>query len=115
MEILPETVKRLNATQQWYWRLILQVGQGAPLASLSWDVAGLDMGVRVMEHKVLLVLHFRYLDEESLAHRVYLEQLAMGWPGLASEVEQICEQLNRANTITRKLSQGHVIRKMNKY
>ena len=104
VEITPETVKRLNATQQWYWRLILQVGPGAPLSSLSWDVAGLDMGVRVMEHKVLLVLHFRYLDEESLAHRVYLEQLAMGWPGLASEVEQICEQLNIENVNTTKQS-----------
>ena len=57
-----------------------------------------------MEHKVLLVLHFRYLDEESLAHRVYLEQLAMGWPGLASEVEQICEQLNIENVNTTKQS-----------
>ena len=67
------------------------------------------MGIRVMEHKVLLVLHFRYMYEESLAHRVYLEQLAMnhgpmGWPGLASEVEQICEQLNIENVNTTKLS-----------
>ena len=94
---------------------MLRLVESCSLVNLSMSMACLDMGVRVMEHKVLLVLHFRYLDEESLAHRVYLEQLAMGWPGLASEVEQICEQLNRANTITRKLSQGHVIRKMNKY
>ena len=104
VEITPEIIKRLNATQQWYWRLILQVGPGAPLGSLSWDVACLDMAVRVMEHKVLLVLHFRYLDQESLAHRVYLEQLAMRWPGLASEVEQICEQLNIENVNTTRQS-----------
>ena len=48
------------------------------------------------------MLHFRYPDQESLAHRVYLEQLAMGWPGLASEVEQICKQLNIENVNTTK-------------
>ena len=90
----------LNATQQWYWRLILQVGPGAPLASLAWDVACLDMGVRVQQQKVLLVLHLRHLDQESLAHKVYLEQLAMGWPGLASEAEQICKELNIENVNT---------------
>jgi hypothetical protein len=100
VDISPETIKRLNSTQQWYWRLILQVGPGAPLASLSWDVAGLDMGVRVMQHKVLLALHLRYLDQESLAYRVYLEQQAMGWPGLAAEVEQICNVLKIENVNT---------------
>ena len=100
VEISPATVKRLNATQQWYWRLIFQVGPGAPLASMAWDITCLDMGVRVMQHKVLLALHLRYLDQESLAHRVYMEQLAMGWPGLALEVEQICEDLNIENANT---------------
>ena len=78
------------------------MGPGAPLASLSWDVACLDMGIRVMEHKVLLVLHLRYLDQESLAHKVYLEQLAMGWPGLSTEVEEICLQLSIENVNTTK-------------
>ena len=40
------------------------------------------------------MLHLRYLDQESLAHRVHLEQRAMGWPGLSTEVEEICRQLN---------------------
>ena len=102
VEITPETVKRLNATQQWYWRLIFQVGPGSPLSSLAWDLTCLDMGVRVMQHKVLLALHLRHLDQESLAARVYLEQQAMGWPGLASEVEQICEELNIENANTTK-------------
>ena len=82
------------------------MGPGAPLGSLSWDVAGLDMGVRVKEQKVLLALHLRYLDQESLAHRVYIEQLAMGWPGLASEAEQICEELNIENVNTTRCNKS---------
>ena len=101
-DISPDTVKRLNTTQQWFWRLIYQVGPGAPFASLAWDQSSLDIGVRIFKEKVMLVLHLRYLDKESLAHRVYQEQLAMGWPGLASEVEDICKELKieNANTTT---------------
>ena len=51
------------------------------------------MGLRVWKEKILLVLHLRQLDEESLASRVYKEQLANKWPGLAEEVEKICKQL----------------------
>ena len=100
VEITPATVKRLNATQQWYWRLIYRVGPGAPLSSLTWDQTYLNMGVRVMEQKVLLALHLRHLDEESLAARVYLEQQAMGWPGLATEVVKICGELGIENVNT---------------
>ena len=41
----------------------------------------------------LIHMNLRHLDEESLAHRVYMEQLAMDWPGLACEVADICREL----------------------
>ena len=43
VEISADTEKRLNTIQQWFWRLVYQVGPGAPLASLGWDTACLDM------------------------------------------------------------------------
>ena len=33
------TEKKLNSIQNWFLRLVLQVGPGAPLASLLWDTA----------------------------------------------------------------------------
>ena len=75
VNISPETIKRLNSTQQWYWRLILQVGPGAPLVSLSWDVAWLGRGSAGCSTR-------------------YLEQQAMVWPGLSAEVEHICKVLH---------------------
>ena len=59
-----------------------------------------------MEQKVLLALHLRHLDEESLAARVYMEQLAMGWPVLACEVVQICRELNIEDVNTKKYSKS---------
>ena len=41
----------------------------------------------------MLVLHIRRLGEETLANRVYREQLANQWPGLAKETESICQEL----------------------
>ena len=36
-EMSRETERRLNSLQQWFLRLVLQVGPGAPLPSLYWD------------------------------------------------------------------------------
>ena len=36
-------------------------------------------------------------DPESLARRVYIEQLQQGWPGLATEVASICKQVGIAD------------------
>ena len=51
---------------------------------------------------MLLALHLRHLDKESLANQVYQDQLAMGWPDLATEVGKICEELGIENVNTTK-------------
>ena len=87
------TEKKLNSLQQWFVRLILQVGPGAPLASLLWDFGLLDMGLRIWIEKLMLVLHLRRLGEETFARQVYDEQRSQDWPGLAREAEGICTEL----------------------
>ena len=94
MEISSKTLKKLNSLQQWFVRLILQVGPGAPLAALTWETGLLDMKLRIYKEKLLMIMHIRKLDESSLASRVYHEQLAKGWPGLAREGSEICKELD---------------------
>jgi hypothetical protein len=53
----------------------------------------IDMKLRVWKEKIWMVLHLRSLGEETLASRVYREQVAMDWPGLARETRDICRQL----------------------
>ena len=86
--------KKLNKIQNWFLRLVLQVGPGAPLASLLWDTGLLDMGLLVWREKLMLVLHLRSLDEDSLARRFYEEQKANNWPGLVKEAQEICQKLD---------------------
>ena len=74
VEISAQSIKTLNSLQQWFERLILQVGPGMPLLSLQWDFTLLDMKLRIWIEKVMLVLYVRNLDDGSLAKKVYLEQ-----------------------------------------
>ena len=98
------TEKSLNSLQLWYLRLVLQVGPGAPLASLLWDFGMLDMGLRVWIEKIMLALHIRRLDDRSLAGKVYKEQKLNKWPGLSQEVDDICQKLSVQNVNSTKLS-----------
>ena len=101
-----ETKRRLNALQQWFLRLVLQVGQGAPLPSLLWDFTCLDMGLQVDREKVMLALHCRRLGEGVLAGQVYREQQVQGWPGLAREAGEICEKLDMESCDVTSLTKG---------
>jgi hypothetical protein len=93
-EINTVTVKRLNQIQCWYLRLALQVGPGAARASLLWDTACWDIEIHIWRQKILLVLHFRSMDQNSLANLIYEEQKRNQWPGLAAETSIICRSLN---------------------
>ena len=87
------TEKHLRNIQNWYLRLVLQVGPGASLAALSWDLMMLDMSLRVKIEKVMLVMYIRNLEGSTLAKLIYEEQKLKGWPGLAEETSSICQYL----------------------
>ena len=93
VDITPAAERRLEALQNWFIRLILRVGPGCPAASLRWETGMLGMTMRVWVEKIMLVHHLRSLDPDSLASRVYEEQKAKGWPGLAKETAEICRQI----------------------
>ena len=104
MEISSATEKQLNKLQCWYIRLILQIGPGSPVAALNFTFSLLDMKIRIWREKLLMIIHIRDLDKESLANRVYEEQKAKKWPGLAQETQVICEQLGVEDCNTTRLS-----------
>ena len=104
VEISPKTEEKLNALQRWFVRLIYQVGPGAPLSSLLWDTALLDVGLLIWREKLMMVIHIRCLAEGSLAHWLNKEQVCNIWPGLASEMEEICTKLQIENCKSTKLN-----------
>ena len=106
VNISSKTMKKLNSLQQWFVRLILQVGPGAPLAALTWETGLLDMKMRIYKEKLMLILHIRDMDEGSLASKIYREQVSKDWPGLAKECKEICEELKIENINTTTLTKS---------
>ena len=52
------------------------------------------------------MLHIRQLDDDSLAKKVYLEQVEKGYQGLAKETSKICKELHIEDCNTTKLSKA---------
>ena len=93
VEMPATATKKLNSIQTWFLRLLLRQGPGAPTSSLLWETAMLDMELRVWLEKLMMILHIRGLKEDSHAKKVWKEQRAFMWPGLAKECEEICKEL----------------------
>ena len=60
---------------------------------MLWETRSLSVALRVYREKLCLALHIARLGEDTLARRIWEEQRVYGWPGLAREAEEICQQL----------------------
>ena len=70
----------------------------------------LDMSHRIFIEKVCLVNSVMFSNEEqSYAKEMLDEQLAMGWTGLTSEVEEICQKLGLPNACKQPVQRKQVI------
>jgi hypothetical protein len=79
----------LNTLQHWFLPLLLRQGPGAPSSSLLWETGMLNMELRVWVEKVMMIIHIKGLKEDSLAQKMWREQRAFSWPGLANECKEI--------------------------
>ena len=61
----------------------------------------------------MMILHLRNLDENSLASKIYKEQREKGWPGLAKEATEICEELEIENVNETQMTKSEFKRMMN--
>ena len=83
----------LSECQDFFLRLLLGTGPGAPKVALRADSATLSMPMRVKKQKVMMVKHIREPEQDSLAKLMYDEQVRNNWPGLAREAAEICAEL----------------------
>ena len=92
-EMSLETEKRLNSIQNYFVRLVLRIGPGSPLVAILWDTSLLNMKFRVYIEKIMMIVHLRSLNKETLANIIYEEQRSNEWPGLCEETRWICEEV----------------------
>jgi hypothetical protein len=64
------------------------------------------MSLRIWREKASLALHIVRLNEDSLANRIWKEQILYEWPGLAAEVKEITMKLGIEDVNTTELSKA---------
>ena len=88
--------------QELFWRTILQVPRGTPRVMLTAETACRKMKLRIWKEKLRLARRIKRQDG-SLAKAIFDEQVVMGWPGLAKEVEVICKEVGLENVYEKEV------------
>ena len=91
LDIKKDTEDRLDGLQDLFGRVLLKLPQSTPRLAIRGALGLLGMRWRVFQEKVLLVKAIKEQEEGCLAKEVLEEQVRMGWPGLAREVQEICQ------------------------
>ena len=76
-----------------YWRIMFKVPEGTPQVALITETGTMRTRWRIWEAKVLMVSK---------------QQLALGWPGLAREVSDICTTVDHPNVNFHKIKKEKV-------
>ena len=66
----------------------------------------MDMKLRIYKEKLSMILHLKDLDEHFLASQIYQEQVDKGWPGLAKEAREICQDLHIEDVNTTSMNKS---------
>ena len=99
--------KMCEGLQELFWRTVLQVPRGTPKVMLKAETATMKMKFRIWKEKLRLVKRIQS-QERSLAKAIYEEQVAMGWPGLAREAEEICKAVGIADINKKSVTKEEV-------
>jgi hypothetical protein len=91
MEMKKEAEEKLDSLQDLFGRVLLKMPQSTPRMAIRGALGLLGMRFRVYQEKVLLVKAIKEQEEDCLAKQVLEEQVRMGWPGLAGDVQEICQ------------------------
>ena len=93
MEIDQEAEDMLDAIQDLFGRVLMQLPASTPRLAIRGALGLLGMKWRVWKEKLLLILALQEQEEGGLARDVLGQQLLMAWPGLGQEVKMICKEV----------------------
>ena len=93
MDIQKQSEDRLDDLQDLFGRVLLKMPQSTHRLAFRGALGLLGSRWRVFQEKVLLVkaISIKAQDDDCLAKEMLEEQVRMGWPGLALEVQEICK------------------------
>ena len=117
VEMNDEAVKLLEDIHKLFFQVILQVPSSTPSPSYFWQTGMLELRFEVMKRKLNFVNSIKNLDENSLAKKIFDEQVKHSWPGLITECDELCDTLNLPRISSNTISRGDIdnaVRESNK-
>ena len=105
--ITPESEAMCEDLQELFWLVMFRVSKSGPKVMLTAETVSMRMKQRIWKEK-LTTARSILLQDDSMAKQIYEQQLAMGWPGLAREVESICKNVGLDNLNTRMLCKEEI-------
>ena len=108
-ELPAKGLKMLEDSQVWFLRMLLRTGPGCPRMALLSETGLPQLKIRIWKEKIRLIIHIRSLEETEMARSVWEEQWRYQWPGLATEVTDICQQLGIENANTTEMGRGQYL------
>ena len=104
VDITPKTVDNLEKLQHYFVRVLLQVPESTPKPALLSETGLMAMKYRIMTRKLIFVNTLKNMPKETLAKQIFDEQVKRGWPGLAREASEICQELAIPNIVREDVS-----------
>ena len=93
MEISEASITRISNIQYLFLRLLFRVGKGTPKAALLSQSCLLGMKQRIYMRKLTFINALKHMNSDTLAYQILMEQIKMGYPGLAKECKDMCLEL----------------------
>ena len=106
-----QTYKTLNEIQNTYLGMINSCPPSTPLLALRTQAGMMDLQQRIWVEKVSLVARIWHSsqEEENLCREVLEVQLAMGWPGIIREVQDICKEVGLEDVTKKYISRKKIL------
>ena len=77
-----------------YWKVMFKVPDSTLKIGLVAETSTVRTKWRIWREKIMFVRRLQQMDRSVLARQIYEKQLQLGLPGIAREVNTICESLN---------------------
>ena len=89
--------------QNYFVRRLLQVPESTPKPVLLSETGLISMKYRIWTSKLIFVNTLKNMQDGTLAKEIFNDQVKRGWPGLAKETTQICQDLELPNIIQERI------------
>ena len=111
---IKEAIKLCDSIQDFYWKIILKVPESFPKLAIRCKAKIQSTKWRIWEEKCLLLMRIQSLEDGSLAKVIYQEAEKKGWPGLGSEVREICQELNIEDLNKHNIEKSDILKAIEK-